>query len=125
MPTLSKAAGVLKREAAPRLLSLGRDVLEDVTSGESFGNSLKRRGLNQIRGAATDILAPPTKKRKKRRNPTKINRTGQVGGRKTRTKRRRKRIKRKSRRKPIKKRRSRIRRSTLSSRKSPRDIFGF
>ena len=90
LPTLGKAAGVLKREAPKRLLSLGRDVIGDVVEGRSLGSSLKERGLSQLKQAAGDILAPHTSTpRRKKRKTT--HRRAQVGGaRRSRVRRRRK-----------------------------------
>ena len=87
LPTLGKAANVLKREAPKRLLSLGRDVIGDVAEGKSLGSSLKNRGLGQLKRAAVDILDPHTStpRRKKRRTTRR-----QVGGaRRPRVRRRR------------------------------------
>ena len=121
LPTLGKAANVLKREAPKRLLSLGRDVIGDVAEGRSLGDSLKNRGLGQLKRAASDILAPHTSAppRKKRRRTRR-----QVGGARRTKVRRRKRPQRPKRRvKRVGKRRRR--RSTappLFAR--GRDIFG-
>ena len=122
LPTLGKAVNVLKREAPKRLLSLGRDVLGDVTEGKSLSSSLQRRGLGQLKRAASDILAPhsdapPRKKTKRRR---------QVGG----ARRRRRRVsQRRGRRRTrtVKQRRPRRRRrrsTTLPLFGRGRDIFG-
>ena len=66
LPTLGKAANVLKREAPKRLLSLGQDVLGDVAEGRSLGSSLKRRGLGQLKRAAGDILGGTPRKKRRR-----------------------------------------------------------
>ena len=118
LPTLGKAANVLKREAPKRLLSLGRDVIGDVAEGRSIGNSLKNRGLGQLKRAAGDILAPHTTA------PRKKKRRRQVGGAR-RAKVRRRRIGRRRTTKRSAKRTKRRRRSVappLFSR--GRDIFG-
>ena len=126
LPTLGKAASVLKREAPKRLFSLGRDVIEDVAEGRSLGSSLKNRGLNQLKKAAGDILAPhagaPRRKRRKGQRR-------QVGGARRSRIRRRRRVgvshQKKSVNKNPKRRRRRRRRSVappLFSR--GRDIFG-
>lgn len=119
LPTLGKAANVLKREAPKRLLSLGRDVIGDVAEGRSLGDSLKNRGLGQLKRAASDILAPHTSAPRKKRRTRR-----QVGGARRTKVRRRKRPQRPKRRtKRVGKRRRR--RSTappLFAR--GRDIFG-
>ena len=65
LPTLGKAVNTLKREAPKRLLSLGQEVLGDVVEGRSLKGSLKRRGLNQLKRAAGDILEGSPRKRRK------------------------------------------------------------
>ena len=127
LPTLGKAASVLKREAPKRLFSLGRDVIEDVAEGRSLGSSLKNRGLNQLKKAAGDILAPHAgapRRRKRRKGQRR-----QVGGARRSRIRRRRRVgvshQKKSVNKNPKRRRRRRRRSVappLFSR--GRDIFG-
>ena len=118
LPTLGKTANVLKREAPKRLLSLGRDIVEDVAEGKSFGSSLKRRGLGQLKRAAGDVLGVTDTPRKKRRKTRR-----QVGGG-GRRRRRRQSVRRKTARKTTR-RRARRRRS----RRAPplfsrgRDIF--
>ena len=111
LPTLGKAANVLKREAPKRLLSLGREVIGDVAEGKSLGSSLKRRGLGQLKRAASDILAPVPKKKRRR---------GQVGSGARRQQRRRRRSVRRPR-KVAGKRRKRKSSNPLFSR--GRDIF--
>ena len=120
LPTLGKAANVLKREAPKRLLSLGRDVLEDVADGKALGQSLKHRGLGQLKKAAGDILAPNGVSAKRRRRKTR-----QVGGARRRRRQRRAHHSRKTTRRVShgvgKRRRSRKTRLPLFSR--GRDIF--
>ena len=123
LPTLGKAANVLKREAPKRLLSLGRDVIGDVADGKNFGSSLKDRSVGQLKRAANDILAPHVSapKRKKRKTTRR-----QVGGGRRHRVRRRRRVGVSRQRRPSARRGGRRRRR---SRAPPlfsrgRDIFG-
>ena len=56
MPTVGK---VIKKEIPQRLVSLGSDVLGDVSRGRSLKQSLKNRGLQQLKGVAQDIFTSP------------------------------------------------------------------
>ena len=122
LPTLGKAANVLKREAPKRLLSLGRDVIGDVAEGRSLGASLKNRGLGQLKRAASDILAPHAPRKKKRRVTRR-----QVGGaRRAGVRKRRRGVKRRATKRSTRKvgRRRRRRSAAPPLFARGRDIFG-
>jgi hypothetical protein len=57
MPTVGR---VLKKEIPHRLVSFGSDVLGDVSQGRNIKQSLKNRGLQQLKGVAQSVFTPPT-----------------------------------------------------------------
>lgn len=124
LPTLGKAANVLKREAPKRLLSLGRDVLEDVVEGKSLGSSLKRRGVGQLKRAANDILTDTPRKTKRRRKQVGSGGGGARSGRRIRSSGRRRQSVRRRKTKTTRRRgRRRTNRSAQPLFARGRDIF--
>lgn len=55
---LPNVGRVLKREVPKRLISFGSGVLDDVTRGKNLSESIKSRGIDQLKQAASDIIAP-------------------------------------------------------------------
>lgn len=47
---------VLKKEVPRRLFTMGSDVLRDVSQGTSLGAAVKKRGLQQLKGAAQQFV---------------------------------------------------------------------
>lgn len=96
LPTLGR---VLKREVPKRVLALGQNVMNDVEGGGSWRQSLKNRGLQQLKGMAQnvitkDVLGRPVKRKRATKRRVTIN-TGPPGTRvRTRGQKRIKRTKR-------------------------------
>ena len=66
MPAAGSFARSIKPRATKHLLNLGKGVLTDALAGQNIGQSLKKRGLAEVRSLASGVLSGNVKKTTRR-----------------------------------------------------------